>query len=224
MRLGPVPSNRIRFALALLATSAGGAAAAAQTGPSEPCCNVVRIEIDPADPAGGIVTVRDRRTGQMASFRAADGASAFRLRQPVTVNSAAGTALAGGRSYRLLAAAASPQIGPLGATSSPASAPPGVTCTRLNVNGTAAPGAVLTVSVNGADVGSFDGGIYSDLEQFMNPGANVVRLTFAGAQGPASADLRCLRPGQSSSRTTILTLRPSASRLSAETRVNYQPR
>jgi len=103
-----------------------------------------------------------------------------------------------------------------------------VSCTRLNVNGTK-PGE-LTVSVNGATVGSFYGeaGVYKDLETNMRPGVNRVRLSFAapGEPGPfgTSAELRCLPPGVESSRDTILQLQPTAKRLSAEIDVNFVPR
>lgn len=103
-----------------------------------------------------------------------------------------------------------------------------VSCSRLNVNGTK-PGE-LTVSVNGTTVGTFYGeaGVYQDLERRMQPGINRVRLSFAapGEAGPfgTSAELRCLAPGVASSRDTILSLQPTAKRLSAETDVNYVPR
>ena len=103
-----------------------------------------------------------------------------------------------------------------------------VSCSKLNVNGTK-PGH-LTVSVNGATVGTFHGeaGVYQNLEPRMRPGVNRVQLTFAapGEPGPfgTSAELRCLAPGVASSRDTILTLQPTAKRLSAETEVNYVPR
>ena len=102
-----------------------------------------------------------------------------------------------------------------------------VSCSRLNVNGTK-PGE-LTVSVNGTTVGTFYGtdGVYQDLERRMQPGVNRVRLSFAepGEPGPfgTSAELRCLAPGVESSRDTILTLKPSPKRLSAEIDVNYVP-
>jgi hypothetical protein len=103
-----------------------------------------------------------------------------------------------------------------------------ISCSRLNVNGTK-PGE-LTVSVNGATVGTYSGdaGVYQDLEQRMQPGINRVRLSFAapGEPGPfgTSAELRCLAPGVESSRDTILTLKPTAKKLSAEIDVNYVPR
>lgn len=103
-----------------------------------------------------------------------------------------------------------------------------VSCSRLNVNGTK-PGD-LTVKINGTTVGTFYGedGVYQDLERRMQPGINRVSLTFAGPGEPGpfgtSAELRCLAPGVASSRDTILTLKPTAKRLSAETDVNYVPR
>lgn len=103
-----------------------------------------------------------------------------------------------------------------------------VSCSRLNVNGTK-PGE-LTVSVNGTAVGTFHGeaGVHQNLEPRMRPGINRIRLSFAapGEPGPfgTSAELRCLAPGVESSRDTILSLQPTAKRLSAETEVNYVPR
>ena len=103
-----------------------------------------------------------------------------------------------------------------------------ISCSRLNVNGRK-PGE-LTVSVNGTNVGTFHGeaGVHQDLEPRMRPGINRVRLSFAapGEPGPfgTSAELRCLPPGVASSRDTILSLQPTANRLSAETDVNYVPR
>jgi hypothetical protein len=103
-----------------------------------------------------------------------------------------------------------------------------ISCARLNVNGTK-PGE-LTVSVNGATVGVYSGdeGVYQDLERRMQPGVNRVRLSFAGPGDTGlfgtSAELRCLAPGVESSRDTILTLKPTAKKLSAEIDVNYVPR
>ncbi|MDP3677051.1 MAG: hypothetical protein Q8R44_18435 [Novosphingobium sp.] len=101
----------------------------------------------------------------------------------------------------------------------------GVQCTRLNANGRASPEAVLTVNVNGQDVGTFDGGVYSNLEDFMAPGPNTIKLTFSGpGDRMVNGELRCLRPGQASSRNRILTLTPTANRLTAQAQVNYVPR
>jgi hypothetical protein len=96
------------------------------------------------------------------------------------------------------------RVAALEARAAPQAAAPAanaVACTRLNANGSATGSAMLTVNVNGTDVGTFTGGIYADLEDHMNPGANTIRLTFSGADPMANAELRCLRPGQTSSRT-----------------------
>jgi hypothetical protein len=125
-----------------------------------------------------------------------------------------------------IVALALPRAGSAGET--PPSATNAVSCSRLNVNGTK-PGE-LTVSVNGTNVGTFQGdaGVYQDLEPRMQPGINRVRLTFAAAGEPGpfgtSAELRCLPPGVDSSRDTILRLQPTPKRLTAETEVNYVPR
>ena len=109
------------------------------------------------------------------------------------------------------------------ATGAPAAG--AVQCRRLSVNGSnIAPGATLTVKVNGTTVGVFDGAASGDLEQHMQPGLNTVTLSFAapGTSGPfgTQAELRCLAPGVASSRSGILRLQPSLGRLSAEARVN----
>ena len=118
-------------------------------------------------------------------------------------------------------------IGSSAAAQTPPSAPPaaaGIQCTRLNANGSASGEAVLTVNVNGQDVGTFDAGVYSNLEDFMTPGPNTIKLTFSGPDALVNGELRCLRPGQTSSRNTILTLRPTAKRLTAQTQVILVPR
>jgi|SRR5688500_5338301 len=113
--------------------------------------------------------------------------------------------------------------GAAGATAgAPAAA---VQCRRLSVNGSSiAPGATLTVKVNGATVGVFDGAASGNLEEHMRPGLNTVALSFAapGTSGPfgTQAELRCLAPGSSSSRNEILRLQPSPGRLSAEAQVD----
>ena len=105
------------------------------------------------------------------------------------------------------------------------SGPAAVQCRRLSVNGSGiAPGATLTVKVNGTTVGVFDGAASGDLEDHMQPGLNIISLSFAapGTSGPfgTQAQLRCLAPGSPSSRNEILRLQPTAARLSAEARVN----
>src|SRR5687768_5515429 len=99
----------------------------------------------------------------------------------------------------LLVIAAASLIGSASSAQAPPSATPavaGIQCTRLNANGTASPAAVLTVNVNGQDVGTFDSGIYSDLEDFMTPGPNTIKLTFSGpGDRMVNGELRCLRPG-----------------------------
>jgi hypothetical protein len=100
-----------------------------------------------------------------------------------------------------------------------------VQCRRLSINGSnIAPGATLTVKVNGATVGVFDGAASGDLEDHMQPGLNIVSLSFAGpgTSGPfgTQAELRCLAPGVASSRNEILRLQPTPGRLAAEARVN----
>jgi hypothetical protein len=116
-----------------------------------------------------------------------------------------------------------------GASATPGAAANAIRCTRLNVNGSGfTAGALLTVTVNGTTVGTFNDNTYQDLERFMRPGVNRVGLAFAepGAGGPfgISAELRCLATGSASSRDTILSLKPTADHLSAEIAVEYVPR
>ena len=129
---------------------------------------------------------------------------------------------------RLIVVTAAALLGSASWGQAPPSATPvaaGIQCTKLNANGRASVEALLTVNVNDQDVGSFDGGVYSNLETFMTPGPNTIRLTFSGpGDRMVNAELRCLRPDQTTSRNTILTLTPTANRLTAQTRVNYQPR
>jgi hypothetical protein len=111
-----------------------------------------------------------------------------------------------------------------GAAGTPAAAA-GPACRKLNVNGSQiVPGATLTVTVNGTTVATFDENAYGDLEPFMRPGPNTVGLAFAtpGKAG-TEAELRCLPPGVESSRTTILRLRPTPRRLSAQAQVMLAP-
>jgi hypothetical protein len=115
----------------------------------------------------------------------------------------------------LLCAQASPQ-------------PAAVSCRKLSVNGSnIVPGSTLTVTVNGAAVGSHDQSASGELGPHMKPGLNRVGLSFAapGEMGPfgTNAELRCLPPNVASSRTDILRLQPTAKRLSAEVEVNYVP-
>ena len=94
----------------------------------------------------------------------------------------------------------------------------GPACKRLNVNGSQiTPGATLTVTVNGTTVATFDENAYGDLEPFMRPGPNNVGLSFASAgSSSTSAELRCLPPSSDSSRTVVLRLKPTPTRLSAQ--------
>ena len=103
-----------------------------------------------------------------------------------------------------------------------------VPCKRLNINGSGfTPTTVLTVTVNGEPVATFNANAYGDLERHMRPGPNRVGLSFAapGTTGPfgTSAEFRCLPPEERTSRDTILSLQPTAERLSAEVAVEFVP-
>lgn len=102
----------------------------------------------------------------------------------------------------LLVVAAAGFVGSASSAQTHPSAPEstGIQCTRLNANGSASGEAVLTVNVNGQDVGTFDAGVYSNLEDFMTPGSNTITLTFSAPDAMVNGELRCLRPGQTSSR------------------------
>ena len=101
----------------------------------------------------------------------------------------------------------------------------GIPCKALNVNGSVESGNELRTLVNGAVVGTFgEGGVYHDLESFMRPGPNRITLVFSGPGAMSNAELRCLPPDQTSSRTNILTHRPTAKKLSSETDVSLTPR
>lgn len=115
---------------------------------------------------------------------------------------------------------------PVAAAAAPATN--AVRCKRLNVNGSGfAPNTVLTVTVNGETVATFNANAYGDLERHMRPGANTVALSFnaPGGTGPfgTNGELRCLSPSEQSSRDTILRLQPTAQRLAAETVVEFVP-
>jgi hypothetical protein len=97
----------------------------------------------------------------------------------------------------------------------------GPACRKLYVNAAAIPaGVTLTVTVNGATVGTYNKFAHADLEGFMRPGANRIALAFA-APGTATtgASLHCLPPLPATLRATILELRPTDGRLTAETAV-----
>ena len=112
-----------------------------------------------------------------------------------------------------------------GAQSQAAPVIAGIPCKRLNVNGSVESGLELRTLVNGAVVGTFgEGGVYHDLESFMRPGPNRITLVFSGPGPMSNAELRCLPPDQTSSRTNILTHRPTAKKLSSETDVSLTPR
>ena len=115
-----------------------------------------------------------------------------------------------------------------GPAAAPAPAVNAIRCKRLNINGSGfTPTTVLTVTVNGTAVATFNANAYGDLERHMRPGPNRVGLSFAapGTTGPfgTSAEFRCLPPEERTSRDTILSLQPTAQHLSAETVVEFVP-
>lgn len=97
----------------------------------------------------------------------------------------------------------------------------GPACRKIYVNAAAIPdGVTLTVSINGALIGTYNKAAHSDLEGFMRPGANTIALAFS-APGTATtgASLNCLPPLPATLRSIILELHPTAGQLRAETAV-----
>ena len=102
----------------------------------------------------------------------------------------------------------------------PASAS-GPACRKIYVQAAAIPdGVTLTVTINGALIGTYNKAAHSDLEGFMRPGANTIALAFS-APGTATtgASLNCLPPLPATLRSIILELHPTAGQLRAETAV-----
>ncbi|MEA3060786.1 MAG: hypothetical protein QOJ94_567 [Sphingomonadales bacterium] len=100
-----------------------------------------------------------------------------------------------------------------------ASAANGPACRKIYVQAAAIPdGVTLTVTINGAVVGTYNKAAHSDLEGFMRPGANTIALAFS-APGTATtgASLNCLPPLPATLRSIILELHPTAGQLRAET-------
>jgi hypothetical protein len=97
----------------------------------------------------------------------------------------------------------------------------GPACRKIYVNAAAIPdGVTLTVSINGALIGTYNKAAHSDLEGFMRPGANTIALAFS-APGTATtgASLNCLPPLPATLRSIILELHPTAGQLRAATTV-----
>ena len=133
-------------------------------------------------------------------------------------------ALAGGAAFAAHSGPQSPGNAPAEARSVDIA----VSCRKLSVNGSnIVAGSTLTVTVDGEPVARHDEYASGELGKYMKPGPNRVGLSFAapGEMGPfgTQAELRCLAPGEDSSRDEILRLQPTAKRLSAEVLVNYVP-
>jgi hypothetical protein len=122
------------------------------------------------------------------------------------------------RALEARVAALEGRTGPATAYPAPASGP---ACRKIYVQAAAIPaGATLTVTVNGAVVGTYNKAAHSDLEGFMRPGPNTIGLAFS-APGTATtgASLHCLPPLPATLRSVILDLKPTGGRLAAETAV-----
>jgi hypothetical protein len=107
------------------------------------------------------------------------------------------------------------------ASSAGAPAASGPACRKIYVNAAAIPdGVTLTVTINGALIGTYNKAAHSDLEGFMRPGANIIGLAFS-APGTATtgASLNCLPPLPATLRSIILELHPTGGQLRAETAV-----
>jgi hypothetical protein len=113
------------------------------------------------------------------------------------------------------------RVAALEGRASPAGAPnsaSGPACRKIYVNAAAIPdGVTLTVTINGAVIGTYNKAAHSDLEGFMRPGANTIALAFS-APGTATtgASLNCLPPLPATLRSIILELHPTAGQLRAE--------
>jgi hypothetical protein len=97
----------------------------------------------------------------------------------------------------------------------------GPACRKIYVQAAAIPdGATLTVTVNGATIGTYNKYAHSDLEGFLRPGPNNIALAFS-APGTATtgASLHCLPPLPATLRSIILELKPTPGQLRAETAV-----
>src|SRR3954468_13607007 len=98
-------------------------------------------------------------------------------------------------------------------------AAPGPACRKIYVNAAAIPdGVTLTVTLNGALIGTYNKAAHSDLEGFMRPGANTIGLAFsAPGTAPPGPSLNCPPPLPATLRSIILELHPTAGQLRAET-------
>jgi len=105
----------------------------------------------------------------------------------------------------------------------PAVAVAGVPCSEVSVLAVwATPEAPLTVTVNGVPVGVYDDSISTDLDGFLKPGVNTIGFSYpAPPRGSTEAALKCRPPG-ATSKTTILTLKPSPGKLQAQIHVDFQ--
>ena len=99
----------------------------------------------------------------------------------------------------------------------------GVPCRSVAVLAVwATPEAPLTVKVNGNSVGVYDGSISTPLDGFLKPGTNVIGFSYpAVPRASTEAALKCLPPGEGTSKATILLLRPTPGRLRADMQVNF---
>lgn len=88
----------------------------------------------------------------------------------------------------------------------------------------ATPESPLTVTVNGAQFGVYDGSISVTLDGFLRRGPNTIGFSYPGpARQSTDAALKCRPPGASNS-TTILSLKPSSGRLQAQATVDFTGR
>ena len=110
----------------------------------------------------------------------------------------------------------------LGGAAAIAQSPPGVPCESVSVLAVwATPSAPLVVSVNGVNIGSYDGSISVTLDGFLKPGVNEIRFSYPAVARPSTeAALKCRPPG-ADSKATILSLRPSAAKLTDQAYVEF---
>ncbi|MEA3050289.1 MAG: hypothetical protein QOG84_2125 [Sphingomonadales bacterium] len=123
------------------------------------------------------------------------------------------------RALEARVAALEGRAAPAAGAAAPAAAGPA--CRKIYVQAAAIPdGATLTVTVNGATIGTYNKYAHSDLEGFLRPGPNNIALAFS-APGTATtgASLHCLPPLPATLRSIILELKPAGGQLRAETAV-----
>jgi hypothetical protein len=114
--------------------------------------------------------------------------------------------------------AAALMIGPAAAQTPQPPAPP--SCYSVYVIAVGAPPeSELTIVANGELVGTYNGYAGPHLDPQMKPGVNTVSFTYVNPGPNAIAELNC--KARNGDGRVIFAFRPTAKRLSAETKVNF---